>query len=599
MKILGLSLGELSTAALMVDGHIVACVSEERFTRKKNDEVLPEKSIRYVLETGGITASDLDRVVVAGTELNVSTHIMRTYSSWKISDYIRSMDDYWYPKLYEKKDVDFYKVFKDKIDINQAPGPEKWKKLLKNIKGYYSTKDWPHYKVFLHDYFYSILGRTDIPIVHLDHHTCHAAYAYWGSICRGEDVLTLTADAYGDGLSSTISVIKKDGGLKRVHELGSNEFTLARLYRYVTLILGMKPNEHEYKVMGLAPYAKEEILKKPYEVFSSTMQVNGLSMVYKNKPKDYYYWFRERLNGSRFDGIAGGLQKYTEEIVLKYISNALKSKKKTKLAYSGGVSMNIKTNMLLHEESVLKELYVPGSGGDESLAIGACYAYMDQEIGSRELTPLANLYLGPDMDVKEEATVVSEARKQFFVKEYNPTLAAQMLAKGFAFGRAVGRGEFGARSLGNRAILADPRNFDTIGVINEKIKNRDFWMPFAPSVLREDLNEYTINPKNIDSPFMSIGFRTTAKGKEALRAATHPSDATVRPNTVTQKSNREYYTLIKEFKKITGVGGLLNTSFNLHGEPIVNGSKDAYRVFLKSGLDAIILPNWIISKKEF
>ena len=172
-----------------------------------------------------------------------------------------------------------------------------------------------------------------------------------------------------------------------------------------------------------------------------------------------------------------------------------------------------------------------------------------------------------------------------------------MLIKGLVIGRCCGKMEFGARSLGNRSIIADPRNRSIVEVINDKIKNRDFWMPFAPSILDDHVHKYTVNPKNIESPFMTIGFESTEEGSKALEAGTHPSDKTLRPNVVTLKNNPAYYSLIKNFQKKTGIGGLLNTSFNLHGEPIVSTASDAYRVFKLTDIDILLFDEKIISKK--
>jgi carbamoyltransferase len=337
--LLGLSLGEVSTVALWVDGEIISCVSEERFTRRKNDEAYPKNAIEFILNSNKISANDVERILIAGLELNATTHLLRTYSSWSIKDQLRMMHKFWYPKLYENKEADLYSLFEDKIDVDQYPGLGV---LKKKLTSYFSKGDWPVYKSFLHDTIAEHLGISVDKILHLDHHTCHAAYAYWGGHVRGEDSLIITADAYGDGLSSTISVLNKNGTLQRVHAVPHDQFTIGRIYRYITLLLGMKPNGHEYKVMGLAPYAKEEILKPAFEVFNKTLKIDGIDFKFGEKPIDNYFWFRERLEGLRFDAIAGGLQRFTENILLTYTKNALQKFSKRKLAYSGGVSMNIK-----------------------------------------------------------------------------------------------------------------------------------------------------------------------------------------------------------------------------------------------------------------
>ena len=194
---------------------------------------------------------------------------------------------------------------------------------------------------------------------------------------------------------------------------------------------------------------------------------------------------------------------------------------------------------------------------------------------------------------------VDKARNDgFFVEEANNETVSDLLMKGFIIGRCDGRMEFGARALGNRSILASPEKRSSVRAINEKIKNRDFWMPFAPSLIEEYAHRYIENPKKIRSPFMSIGFRSTNEAKMRLGAVTHPADKTLRPNLVSRAMNAKYYDLIHAFYKKSGLGALLNTSFNLHGKPIVNTAADAYQVFLKTDLDAVILGDKLVSRKK-
>jgi carbamoyltransferase len=597
MNILGLTLGQVSTAAILIDDKVMACVSEERFSRSKGDESYPKKSIDYVLESAGIKGCELDKVVIAGLSLNLTANLVRTYSNWDIKDHVRQMKEYWYPVLYENKQINYLELFKEKIDLEQYPGT--WEKLIQGTEGYFLADDWPKYQTFLYELLASHLGITTDKIICLDHHTCHAAYAYWASPIRGDDTLIMTADAWGDGLSLTLSTIDSDGSIQQLHKVSDKEFTLARLYRYITLLMGMKPNEHEFKVMGLAPYTKDVVLEGPYRVFKEHMYVDGIDFKYHNKPEDYYFWFKERLEGFRFDGIAGGLQRYVEEIMIEFTRNALKKFNKKRLLFSGGIAMNIKANMLLKDLEEVEDFFVMGSGGDDSLAIGACYAYMDKEEKNRNLNSLENLNLGPDIDQEQVKDILQKAAiDEYFVQDINDRDVAGLLARGWVIGRCCGRMEFGARALGNRTIMADPRHREIVAVINNKIKNRDFWMPFAPSILEEDADKYLLNPKGINSPHMSIGFESTPEGKKVLEAATHPADFTLRPQIVSKASNPDYYSLLKAFKMLTGVGGILNTSFNLHGEPIVNTPEDAYRVFKLTDIDALLFEGVLISKKD-
>lgn len=372
---------------------------------------------------------------------------------------------------------------------------------------------------------------------------------------------------------------------------------LARIYRYVTLILGMKPFEHEYKVMGLAPYAKDYIMEPAYKVFKETLVVDGIDFKWYNKPPDLYFYFREKLEGMRFDGIAAGLQKWVDELVVEWMTNILDHLEVDSLAYSGGLSMNVKTNQAIAGIPRLKNFFVPPSGGDESTAIGAAYSVcVERNIA---VNPLSHGYLGFSLPDDEVAALIEKyhIRNSYAVIENTSTdVIADLLVDNKVVARCVGPMEFGARALGNRSILCNPSNYDNIRLINEKIKFRDFWMPFTPSILDYRANDYLMNPKGIESPYMTIAFDTTPLGQEHLAAAIHPADFTVRPQMVTQEANPDYYGLIRDFEKKTGIGALLNTSFNLHGEPIVRNAEDAWHTFTNSGLDALLLNTTLIIK---
>ena len=600
MNILGLSLGILSTAALSKGNKIIACCSEERFSRLKNDESFPLKSIEYCLEEGGIEGPDLDAVVIGGLQLNLNTHLMRKYSKWSINDHFDLMNNFWKPKLIDGEDVDYNEIFKSKIDTDQYPGKDKWKDFLNTISNEYnSEKDIFSYNEFIHELLVNLLGISKEKIFHIDHHQCQAAYAYWASPIRGKDTLIMTADAYGDGKSTTLSTIKPDGGITLRHEAKANDFQLGRIYRSLTLLMGMMPDAHEFKVMGLAPYAKEPILKQAYEVFKKGMYVDGLNFKYHERPSDLFFYFKNRLENCRFDGIAGGLQRYTEEILLEYTKNALDKFGCSQLVFSGGISMNVKANMLIKDLPNLANMFVAPSGGDESLAIGSIYAYLDEYKKQRDMEPLENAYLGPDINLQDIDEYTFKAKKEgFFISTSDNSKVAKLLVEGKVIGRCFGRMEFGARSLGNRSIIADPRNRKIVNIINEKVKNRDFWMPFAPSVMVESVDDLIKNSKNLISPYMTIAFESTQKGAEELIAGSHPSDATIRPQMVISEMNEEYHSIINHFESLTGVGGILNTSFNLHGYPIVNSVSDAYNVFKKTDIDILLFKDSLISKTE-
>ena len=589
MKILGIGFGYLSTAALMVNTKIVSMISEERFTRKKNEEGYPMHAINYCLDQNGLKGEELDAVVIASNYLSPIPWITKNYSSFSTEDHIKAQKEYWYPRLNQGKNINWFQVFNKKADFNVYPGG--WKKIFKNNQDHHGKDIWNEVKENIYIGIKNHLNIKENKIHHVEHHQCHSAYAYWASPFRKKKCLIFTADAYGDGLSATISVVSKDK-IKRVKEINHNLFFLGRIYRYTTLILGMKPAEHEYKVMGLAPYAKKNYYEDALKIFRGLMYVDGLDFKWNYKPKNIYDYLKNKLEGQRFDNIAGALQEYTEEVLTEWIKNAIKKFKINRVVFSGGVSMNIKANMKIHEIPSVKEFFVCGSGGDESLPAGAVYEFnFLHNKNKRKFNVQLSPYSGKSYSSEEISSWISKngLKKKYKVKtKLSYDQIANYLAKGMIIGRHSGPMEFGARSLGNRAILANPQDKDIIEKINRKIKNRDFWMPFAPSIIEEDFKKYVVNPKNVSSPFMTIGFESTKLAKKHLIAALHPADMTLRPQQVTKKSNVEYYNLIKFFKKKTGIGGILNTSLNLHGQPIVMSPDDALNVFENSDIDAIL-----------
>jgi len=261
---------------------------------------------------------------------------------------------------------------------------------------------------------------------------------------------------------------------------------------------------------------------------------------------------------------------------------------------------------LIMELPEIESLFIFPSCGDESNSTGAAYQiYAEEKLKKGEpidINPLENIYFGPEFKDKEIEIVLKNNDNNNGVYKYEKKddiekEVAHLLNKEEIVARFKGKMEFGARALGNRSILADPINIEVVKTINDIIKNRDFWMPFAPSILKERTDEYLVNHKQIDSPYMIICFDSTEKVKE-LKAACHPYDNTIRPQVVYKDWNPDYYRLIKEFEKLTGRGAILNTSFNLHGHPIVCSPKDALEVFKKSGLEYMAMGNFLVRKQR-
>ncbi len=593
MIILGIHDGHNSTAAILKNGKVIVCVSEERFSRVKNEVGHPTKAIEFVLSESNTTPEQIDVVALCTKETDPVAMKMRREAIYGISDYIREMHEYWKPLISHNKTTDFWErmlktsKFKDNaspynIDFIKNTPKEKWG------------------ATFNRERIRRIVEQLEIPenkIRFIDHHTGHAYYAYFASFRKtSHKAVIVTADGWGDGCNATISVAEKD----TVKEIRRTAMcNLARMYRWATLLLGMRPNEHEYKVMGLAPYAKDYIYKPAYEIYKETLVVDGLDFKWNKKPSDMYFYFKEKFEGIRFDGIAAGLQLWLEELLSEWITNIMIHTQGDSLYFSGGLSLNVKANKVIANLPDVKNFYVPPGGGDESLAIGAAFA-LSQELGE-ESFPLENAYLGYISSEKEFMEAVEPFRNNPNFKVIdNPDSdkIAELFIEGKVLGRCSNKMEFGARSLGNRSILCDPSKYQNLRLINEKIKFRDFWMPFTPSILYERADDYIVNPKKLQAEYMTVAFDSTPLAKEHLKAALHPYDFTVRPQLVTPENNAEYYSIIKAFERKTGIGALLNTSLNLHGYPIVCTATDAIETLTKSGLDGMIFPGALILKQR-
>jgi|TARA_B100001964_G_scaffold244123_1_gene324338 carbamoyltransferase len=608
--VIGIYWGQNSTASLMVNGEIIACVSEERFSRTKNDERYPIQAINWLLKRFKIEKKEIKAVCFPSIVWPASYIITRRYTTYSNEDYWLEQKKIWYPRIYLKKKISHSNIFKNKIDLNQYPGKRFWKKFIKNMQlseDHVSNKDTiPMGQQIRSEVLKKHLGIEKNKIKFIDHHTGHAAYAYFSTGEFENKTLVLTLDSFGDYINYTAHLYtpKKNKVLeiKKISE-GSN-FIIGRLYRYITLILGFKPDEHEYKVMGLAPYCKAGYSKKVENIFKTFQTVRGTKFVYKNKPKDLFFYVKKKIEGQRFDSIAAGLQSYADDLIVRWVKNCIKKTKVKNICLAGGVGMNVKTNMLISKISKNINLFVPPSPNDISTAMGACYGYYLSEYKKKILNkvkPIKHTYLGPEVDLK----IIEKKIKRFYINKKYLVIknkinheAAKILANNKIVARFCGNAEFGARALGNRSILANPKNNFIKKIINESVKNRDFWMPFAASVPAKFSKKYFKIDCNIKSySYMTNCTNTTNEGKKKLAAALHPYDETCRPHIIANGQNDNYKNLIMEFGKITGIYALLNTSFNLHGHPIVNSIEDAINIFIKSNIDALLLPRYLIIKK--
>jgi len=595
MKILAITLEKCSGCAVLIDDKIVFSTSEERYSRIKSDSSFPRNSINDALSFSGLRGADFDKVIICGNRLSLLAPLMNEYSTFSVNDQIRAMEEYWYPNLVLGKNKSFLEVFKDKINLEQFPfNTEIGKKFdIFKLHNPYTEEDGRNVSNFFKQTIASLLEIEQEKIIHMEHDWCHAAYAFYGSPIRDDNTLIVTADAWGDDLSGTLSVYSKEKGqIERVKEYNHKDFQLARIYRYTTLVLKMLANEHEYKVMGLASYYNGPVIEKVEKVFDKMLQNDGLEFIFNKDVLDIYDYLKNNLRNFRFDHIAAGLQSFTEKILVNWFSSAISEYNANSVVFSGGVSMNVKANMKISQIPKIEKFFVCGAGTDETLPIGTCYHWA--EMNGIQPKPLDTLYLGSNA-VYDEKDVSSLS--QYTIKKFNSEeQILEQILENKIIAVCRGRMEMGQRALGNRSIIADPRTRFNVEKINNSIKKRDFWMPFAPVILSEYQDLLIENPKGIDSPFMTITFETK-DGKNKFPAAVHQADGTTRAQLLKKEQNPILWNLIFKFYEKTGIPALLNTSFNLHGEPIVRTIQDALRVFDKSELEVLWLDEHIIEKK--
>ena len=588
--IIGVQIGITSGCAIYKNGEIIFAASEERYSQKKNDTAFPQEAIKDAMQYCQISQDEIENVILVSENMSPDHFLISRECSFSIQDYITEQKEYYAPRLLRGEEIDYHDVFEKKID-------QRYLDLFKSIKtkkDVPKTQIWNEWRV---KKVSELIGVDKSKVLIVNHEMAHAAYGYYGSPFRGEDVLVVTMDGFGDNANAFIGMLA-DGKIKEINKY--QNFNIGRIYRYITLLLGMKPSEHEYKVMGLAPYASEYTYASALEIFENSYKFLNDGTIFSDPElKDHFYYYKDRLEACRFDGIAGGLQVFTERMISSLVKFWMNKLKKKRLVLSGGVALNIKANMEIGKLNEVEDIFVVGSGGDESLCIGGIYCYLDQINRGEEISPLKSLYLGNDLMSKEVEKAINDLHNSININvvEANPFTIAKHLAEGQIIARASGRMEFGARALGNRSILADPRSAAVVKTINRKIKNRDFWMPFTPSMIDSSSKLYLHNPKNFQFPFMSVACETTAKGQEALNGALHPADQTARPQIVKKDINSKYFDLISEFEKLTGVGALLNTSLNLHGSPIARTALDATHVLKNSDLDGLVLGEKLVLKK--
>jgi carbamoyltransferase len=582
-----------SAAAIILDGKIIAAAQEERFTRKKHDANYPKNAINFVLKEAGLKLNEVDHIVFYEKPFLKFERLLKTYIGFSPSgfkSFSKSMPLWLREKLFQKK-ILFNSLKEQDSDFNDI------KKL--NFS---------------------------------EHHLSHAASAFFSS--PYDEAIILTLDGVGEWATSTICLGKnnKINILKEIHFPHS----LGLLYSAFTYFLGFKVNSGEYKVMGLAPYGdpkfKDIILNKLIDVkkdgsFRLDMNyfnyASGLRMTNSKFAKLFNIERREPENEllQIHMDIAASIQAVTEDIVLKIIRFLSKEFKVPNLCMAGGVALNCVVNGKILKESLFKNIWIQPASGDAGGALGAALVFYYQELDNKRKILKNDLmngsYLGPqftDDQVENELKRCGANYKKITTNQIiKDTVKA--LCEEQAIGWFQGRMEFGPRSLGNRSIIADPRSEKMQKNLNLKVKYRESFRPFAPAILFEKVSEWF--EINIESPYMllvanvikSKQFQMTNKQKKlfginklnikrsAIPSVTHV-DYSARIQTVHKETNPLFYKLIEEFERITKCPVLVNTSFNVRGEPIVCTTTDAFNCFMGTDLDILVCNNFILYKQD-
>jgi len=598
MYILGVSaLYHDSSAALIKDGVIIAAAQEERFTRKKHDMSIPEHAIKYCLQEAGVTAEDLECIVYYDDPLKTLDRFAKNVLA--LGDKSEALISRTFSSLYGKK------LWVHKEIENAAGGLGKRKKLLVT-----------------------------------EHHISHAASAFYPSPFSKAVVLTI--DGVGEWATTTIGVGR--GSELTLKEQISYPHSIGLLYSAFTYFCGFKVNSGDYKFMGLAPYGKPvyyDVIKekmvdiKPDGSYRLNLEYfdyqNGGTMIREEKFAEIFGGGRRKPESTitkREMDIAASVQKLVEEMVILIARHAKKAygKNISNIVLAGGVALNCVANGKLLREKIFDHIWIQPAAGDAGGALGAAlYAYYTLYENDRITDPddaQKGSYLGPSF-LKEDIREFLESKHCVYHEIKNMDSfyekAAQELAKEKVIGLFHGRMEYGPRALGNRSIIADPRSEKMQSKLNLKIKYRESFRPFAPSVLEERIKDY-FNLETI-SPYMllvddvreerRISFDLDAllskadenmlfvvnKARSDIPAVTHV-DYSARIQSVNKERNEHYYQLIKAFEKETGCGVVVNTSFNVRGEPIVCTPKDAYECFMRTEMDVLLLENYVLFKEE-
>lgn len=584
MRILTINNGHNSTAGVFEDGECLNIFHEEKFNNVKNSSGMPVEVLDYLDKLHNLKTMDL--CVFSYTE----------QVAW-------SDDGVGIEKAYTGFIKDAYQY------VEYITG---WKNIFWNLrmlifnkfllpKGRESVKNYLHKK-------YEISKEK---IIFTDHHLnhCLSPLYFYDLPSKNKDYLLISLDGVGDSYCAKVYKYNHKKEELNLYQDIRYEDSPGILYREVTAAMGFKRLEHEHKIMGLAAYVSEEkYFQDIYKEFKKLICFN--SEVGKFEAKfnlnSSIFHLDKLFKRKRFDNIGAALQKITEELVLEWVRYLIKETNIKRLAFSGGVFMNVKLNQKILELDEVEEAYFQPSCGDDSLIVGAAANEFRKE--KVELKPIKTMFLGHSYSNKEVEKYLKEkgAFEKYEIEYYDDIekKSAELLANFEIVPRFKGQGEWGARSLCNRAILGNASNLETFYEVNDQVKMRDFWMPFAPTMLAEWGPKYIENwemykKKAYDSSkYMILTYNTTELARKHLRAAIHQKDFTMRPQLVDQDDSGDMYKLLKYYEELTGMGGLLNTSLNIHGYPLVGTLDQALFTLDGSGLKYMTLENFLLKKKS-
>jgi carbamoyltransferase len=591
MKILGIScFYHDAAAALIDDGRLIAAAEEERFSRKKHDSGFPEGAIEFCLEAGGITARDLDYVV-----------------------------------FYEKPFVKFVRILLTALQSY----PRAWRSFTD------AMMTWMHDKLWVSALIRERLGIDGTKLLFVDHHGSHAASAFYPS--RFDKAAILTVDGVGEWTTASLGV--GDGMNIRLLREIRFPHSLGLLYSVFTAFLGFEVNEGEYKVMGMAPYGQPRYVDKVWKLIDVSRDgsfrldmdyfayhysrdtaysrkfidlfgtprrpginfftsSSGYPSYFGPKPGNYNQLLSEN---EHYADVAASIQKVTEEVMLTMVRAIHEETGLKRLCLAGGVALNSVANGRIVRETPIEELYIQPAAGDSGGAIGAAlYAYHALLGRPRTGHFMDHAYWGKEYgDADVRAAIDRRGLRYEYFGDESKLLDTTVsdLAAGKVIGWYQGRFEWGPRALGNRSILGDPRRAEMKDVVNTKIKFREPYRPFAPSVLVSESERFFDLPQSERHDPARFMLLVVPVKNDAVPAVTHV-DNSARLQTVFRETNPRYYDLIQRFGEATGVPVVLNTSFNLKGEPIVTTPDNALNTFFASEMDTLVLGNHIVRKSE-